>query len=176
MLPFTRYFYHKADTPADADWKVKAKERNWAPAKELGGYNPYDKEAGWHDELLVKDKAIVEQEHIRDLLIEDSKVRALEGKEDEAAAAEAAAGTVEGQEKSLLVTPQPRRTESDVSRDLKKLDRKLDRTLYLVVKRIGGGWGFPSAEVVGRENLHQVCLHPVVYCLRLVTNDTITGS
>jgi len=156
VLPFTRYFYHKSGTPADADWKVKAKERNWAPAKELGGYNPYDKDAGWHDELLVKDKAITEQEHIRDLLIEDAKPRATPGQEKEGTETADQEGE-EGGEKSLLVTPLSRKTESDEKNDVRKLDRKLDRTLYLLVKRANGGWGFPSAQLVGKENLHQVC-------------------
>jgi large subunit ribosomal protein L46 len=156
VLPFTRYFYHKAGTPADADWKTKAKERNWAPAKELGGYNPYSKDAGWHDELLVKDKAITDQSHIRDVLIEDSKPRAAPGQEKEGEVV-AKEGEEESGEKSLLVTPLSRRTESDEKNDVRKLDRRLDRTLYLLVKRANGGWGFPSAELVGKENLHQVC-------------------
>ena len=53
-LPFTRYFYFKKDTPADTDWKIKARERNGAPARELGGYRAYGDEA-WNDELLVAD-------------------------------------------------------------------------------------------------------------------------
>lgn len=105
---------------------------------------------GWNDELLVRDKAITEPKHVQDLLVEDSKVKATEGRDE--------AGLEEGEgEKSLLVVPEGRRTESDKKRDVKMLDRELGRTLYLVVKRAGGGWGFPSGELVGRENLHQVC-------------------
>ena len=33
-LPFTRYFYFKKDTPADTDWKIKAKLRNGAASRE----------------------------------------------------------------------------------------------------------------------------------------------
>lgn len=151
MIPFSRYFYFKKDTPADADWKIKAKERNGAPAKELGGYNPYDRDEGWNDEILVKEAELAETDVLREKLLEDAKVRAVEGKEGEVEA--------EGDEgeKSLEVIPEERRTASDRRNDLRKLDRELTRTLYLVVKRAGGGWGFPSAELVGRENLHQVC-------------------
>jgi 8-oxo-dGTP pyrophosphatase MutT (NUDIX family) len=55
--------------------------------------------------------------------------------------------------------PLTRITEADRKGDQRRLDRKLNRTLYLVVKREGayGGWGFPSGRVEGRENLHQVC-------------------
>ena len=54
--------------------------------------------------------------------------------------------------------PEGRRTEADRIGDVKRLDRELARTLYLVVKRKNGGWGFPSGVLEGRENLHQVCL------------------
>lgn len=121
----------------------------------MGGYNPYDKQVGWNDELLVKDKAITEQDHIRGLLIEDSKPRVQEGKDE--GVVESEGELKEGEEESLLVVPQARETESDVKKDVRMLDRQLERTLYLVVKRQGGGWGFPSAELIGKENLHQVC-------------------
>lgn len=148
-MPFTRYFYFKKDTPADADWKVKSKERNGAPAKELGGYNPYDREEGWNDELLVKDKGLAEESYLRERLLEDAKVRAVEGKEGEDDGA--------GGDTGLEVVPESRRTTSDRRNEKRKLDRELERTLYLVVKRKEGGWGFPAGEVVGKEALHQVC-------------------
>jgi large subunit ribosomal protein L46 len=52
VMPFSRYFYFKKDTPADTDWKIKARERGGASQRELGGYQAYGEEA-WNDELLV---------------------------------------------------------------------------------------------------------------------------
>jgi large subunit ribosomal protein L46 len=141
-MPFTRYFYFKKDTPADTDWKIKAKERNGAPARELGGYNPYDK-MGWNDELLVKERGIVEPKVVRELLVKDARVRVVDGGLEREG---------EGEEELM-----GRFGESDKKRDERMLDRKMDRTLYVVVKRENGGWGFPAGELEGRENLHQVC-------------------
>lgn len=54
--------------------------------------------------------------------------------------------------------PQPRTTEADAANDVKRLDRKLDQTLYLVVKG-KDGWGFPADVLAESENLHVVCLN-----------------
>ena len=152
-MPFSRYFYFKKDTPADHDWKLKAKERNGQPARELGGYNPYG-ELGWNDELLVGDKAS-ETSYLVESLVKDAQVRAVEGKDGKVAEAKAGDGDGEGEK---VERPLETWTEADKARDVRRLDRKLARTLYLVVKRENGGWGFPAGELVGRENLHQVGL------------------
>lgn len=162
-MPFTRYFYFKKNTPADTDWKIKARERNGVPARELGGYRAYGEE-GWNDELLVADlqdgdgggkvgkMGIAEPKHVFESLVRDARVRAVEGKDGAA---------VEVQEGDLVhgegvQRPLSRWTDADRSKDYRRLDRRLARTLYLVVKREGGGWGFPAGELVERENLHQV--------------------
>ena len=154
-IPFTRYFYFKKDTPADADWKLKAKERNGVPARELGGYNPYSDE-GWNDELLVKEEGLTEPKYVQDALLKDARVRAVEGKDGQAV--EVKEGDAAEELEGRVELPEGRWTEADKKRDTRRLDRQLERTLYLVVKRKGGGWGFPSGELVGRENLHQVRL------------------
>ena len=147
-MPFTRYFYFKKDTPGDTDWKIKAKERNGVPARELGGYNPYSSE-GWNDELLVKEKELVEPKMVRELLVKDAVVRVADGAVEKLG---------EGEEEEELMS---RVGESDRKRDFMRLDRRMDRTLYLVVKRENGGWGFPAGVLEGRENLHQVCSFPI---------------
>jgi large subunit ribosomal protein L46 len=153
VMPFTRYFYFKADTPADHDWKLKAKERNGQPARELGGYNPYG-ELGWNDELLVGDNKS-ETSHLMDSLLRDAQVRAVEGKDGKPIEAKEGADGEGGQvERPLSVI-----TEADLAGDVRRLDRKLDSTLYLVVKSEGGRWKLPAGELVGRENLHQVSFH-----------------
>jgi large subunit ribosomal protein L46 len=153
-MPFTRYFYFKDPSPADTDWKIKAKERNLQPARELGGYNPYSEE-GWNDELLVGDK-LSETSSMVEALVRDAEVRAVEGKDGKAV-------VVEGAEKEMheggkVDMPLERITAADREKDFRRLDRKLGRTLYLCVKRKDGGWGFPAGELNGRESLHQVCL------------------
>ncbi len=166
-MPFTRYFYFKSDTPADTDWKIKAKERNWAAARELGGYRAYGEEA-WNDELLSKDAGaapetlqsigkmgIAEPKYMIDSLVRDSKVRAVEGKDG--AAVEVKEGDAVAEE-ARIERPLSRFTEADKKNDVRRLDRKLTQTLYLLVKKETGGWGFPSGELEGRENLHQVCV------------------
>jgi large subunit ribosomal protein L46 len=149
VIPFTRYFYFKKDTPADHDWKLKAKDRNNVPAKELGGYNPYG-DLGWNDELLVGDKTS-ETTHLVESLLKDAEVRAVEGKDG------ATMEIAEGEESKVAVErPLDVVTEADKTGDMTRLDRNLRRTLYLLVKRKNGGWGFPAAPLVRRENLHDV--------------------
>jgi large subunit ribosomal protein L46 len=161
-LPFTRYFYFKKDTPADTDWKIKARERNGAPARELGGYRAYGDEA-WNDELLVADlekegggkgMGIAEPKYMMEALVRDARVRAVEGKDG--TAMEVKEGEAVGADNEVE-RPLGRWTDADRKGDVRRLDRRLERTLYLVVKREEGGWGFPAGELVGRENLHQVC-------------------
>jgi large subunit ribosomal protein L46 len=177
-LPFTRYFYFKKGTPADTDWKIKARERNGVAARELGGYRAYGEEA-WNDELLVNDleqesgegegkskgkglgkMGLAEPRHVVDSLVKEARVRAIEGKDG------AAVEVQEGDEVHVdtnVDQPLKRWTDADRKRDVRRLDRQLARTLYLLVKREGGGWGFPAGELVGRENLHPVCYMPLLF-------------
>ncbi|KAK6602407.1 50S ribosomal subunit L30 (NUDIX domain-containing protein) [Botrytis cinerea] len=89
VLPFTRYFYHKKDQPADLEWKAKVKERNGVAARDIGGYRAYGEE-GWNDELVEEGMG------------EDLEKVKLESREGEA--------------------------------DKRSLARKMDETVYLVVK------------------------------------------
>jgi len=150
-MPFTRYFYFKKDTPADHDWKLKAKERNGQPARELGGYNAYG-DLGWNDELLVGD-TLSETQSMVDALVRDAEVRAVEGKDGKSM--EVQEGDLVGRE--TVERPLGRITEADKKKDVRRLDRKLGRTLYLVVKGGDEKWRFPAGKLEGRENLHNVC-------------------
>lgn len=138
VLPFSRYFYFKKDTPADHDWKKKVKERNGAAAKELGGYKAYG-DLAWNDEVLVGDK-LSEQKCIIEALVKDAEVVDEDGIVSE----------------DVVEMPLERYTEADSKTDYRRLDRKLARTLYLCVKGEAGKWGFPSGLVTGRESLLQV--------------------
>ena len=53
--------------------------------------------------------------------------------------------------------PENRVTEADRTGNLSSLNRALQRTLYLVVKKKDkGAWEFPAGDLEGRENLHRV--------------------
>ena len=58
------------------------------------------------------------------------------------------------------VTPMARESEADRSGDVRSLDRKGERNLYLLVTSKTDGpevWKFPQADLVGSELLHEVC-------------------
>ncbi|TKY88152.1 hypothetical protein EX895_002862 [Sporisorium graminicola] len=80
-------------------------------------------------------------------------------KTKEAPALSASSSTTEGDAENR---PLPRTTPADASNDVRSLERKLDRTLYLVVKQKSGkdaaAWRFPAKALsnIKRENLHDV--------------------
>ncbi|KAJ2798469.1 hypothetical protein H4R20_004810 [Coemansia guatemalensis] len=53
------------------------------------------------------------------------------------------------------VKVQPRETPADAAGDVRSLERKLERTLYLVIKDKSGQWVFPQGEVQDQEPLHE---------------------
>jgi len=163
-LPFTRYFYYKKGTPADLEWKRKAKTRRTA-ARDIGVYNAYGDEA-WNDELLVGDRQSEPETQIESLIrdaegrdiLSDRKVGDSET-EGESIAGDMRKSEGEAVRKDVGQTferPAPRETEADRSGDVTSLSRKMDRSLYLLVKNKEGRWRFPEDRVYGRENLHQV--------------------
>lgn len=165
-VPFSRYFYFKKDTPANTDWKIKIKERGGVLAKELGPYNAYGKNA-WNDELLVKEKHMVEPDYIINQLVKDARVSVTEDGvvvQDESA-------RIEGVEMPLT-----RITEADHNNDIRRLDRLLDRTLYLVVRsKETQEWGFPSGALLGKENLHESAERILAESCGLNMNTWIVG-
>ena len=54
--------------------------------------------------------------------------------------------------------PVGRVSEADRTGDQRSLSRKMDRTLYLLVKG-QKGWGFPMDGLGGKESLYTVCSH-----------------
>lgn len=169
-MPYARYFYFKKDTPADTDRKIKERERNGAAARELGGYRAYGDQA-WNDELLSGETSavgeemkgfgkmgIAEPKYIIESLVKDARVRAVEGKDGAAIEIKEGEGEAElGVGEGKVEKPLSRFTESDKTNDVKRLDRQLSRTLYLLVKPEKGSWIFPQGDLEGKENLHQVC-------------------
>lgn len=126
------------------EWKRKIKERK-TPSRDIGAYSAYSDE-GWNDELLVGSN-ISEPEEQVERLLKDAEV---EVKEQDLQ------GEGEVVKKEVVERPMPRYTEADRKGDLRSLNRKLERTLYLVVKTVEGGWTFPGAVLERKESLHTV--------------------
>lgn len=139
-LPFTKYFYFKRGTPLDEDWKKKIQERR-TPARDIGNYNAYAKDA-WNDELLLGAQES-EPEHQVEMLVRDAESTANATSQDTS-------------KKEEIPRPHPRVTEADKKGDHKSLNRLLPKTLYLLVKSKEGQWKFPSSPVEVNETLRQV--------------------
>ena len=147
-MPFSRYFYYQRGTPGDVEWKRKIKERQ-TPARDIGVYNAYSKE-GWNDELLLGAQESEPDEQVESLL-RDAEVDVEGG---------------EGQDvkKEVVERPMPRITEADRAGDTKRLDRALQRTLYLIVRdKENGHWSFPTGSLTGKESLHTVSIPSPVF-------------
>lgn len=170
VLPFTQYFYFKRGTPAFEHWRARRRERNNTAARDIGNYNPY-KENGWNDEALVGDDVGEPDQVVRRLLEDEGKDVAKSI--DAEVAAESKLGGLR------------RTTEADEKNDQKSLERALDRTLYLVVKKKSAGkvdrWEFPDGPVEGEEGVKEVCEsssmsdsfvnHPVQCAMRILDSS-----
>lgn len=143
VLPFRHTFYFKKDTAADLDWRIKFEERGSIAAKELGRYYAQGRNA-WNDELLVG-STLSNEERIREILLKDAELRVTEDGEE-----------APPDEIVPVERPMDRVTEADKKNDIRRLDRALDRTLYLIVQRTDGYWQFPTEDVPTDENLHEV--------------------
>ena len=143
---FRKAFYFKLDTPAELDWRLKLRERHGVAAKEIGRYNPRGRMA-WNDEVLVG-SPVSDPAAVLDKLVRDAEMRVSEDGEE-----------LPEEDRVRVERPMPRRTEADAKGDARRLDRQLDRTLYLVVRRgEEDPWEFPSGDVPTSENLHEVCV------------------
>ncbi|KAL2137175.1 hypothetical protein VTI74DRAFT_7722 [Chaetomium olivicolor] len=163
--PFRRQFYFKQDTAADLDFRIKLRERHGVPAKDIGRYNPRGRMA-WNDELLVGSKTSDPQEMLEKLLA-DAEVRVSEDGEP-----------IAPEERVPVERPMPRRTEADEKNDVRRLDRALDRTLYLVVRRGEGEtgvWEFPTGVVPTEETLHETAARVLAESAGVNMNTWIVG-
>ncbi|KKA28326.1 hypothetical protein TD95_004529 [Thielaviopsis punctulata] len=140
-LPFSQKFYFKPDTPGQLDWAIKLRERKGIVAREVGAYNGKSSTA-WNDELLVGDE-LSSPRVLTETLLKDAELRVSEDAEE-----------IPEEDRQPVERPQPRRSKADETGDVKRLDREMDRTLYLVVQEKSGEWVFPAVELAERENLH----------------------
>ncbi len=146
-VPFRSEFYFRKDTASGLDWRIKLRERAGVAGKDIGRYNPRGRVA-WNDELLT-DSPTSSPQYMIDKLLQDAELRVSEDGEE-----------IAEEERVPVERPMPRRTEADEKSDVRRLDRALDRTLYLVVKQGEGEaakWVFPATDVPTEEALHEVC-------------------
>lgn len=151
QLPFTRWFYFKKGTLADQEWKRKQAAAN--------KYNPYGPR-GWADELLAGDSSHISEDNGYQYLVDTT----VTGEEDtlrmaatraEAAKEAEAKGEPFEHPTEIIAKPFPRISQADLENDTKSLNRKMSRTLYLLVRknRDEFAWRFPQSVLVGDENL-----------------------
>ncbi|KAK3340996.1 39S mitochondrial ribosomal protein L46-domain-containing protein [Neurospora tetraspora] len=170
--PFRKDFYFKKDTASDLDWRIKLKERHGVPAKDIGRYNPRGRMA-WNDEVLVGSHTS-SREQMVEKLIADAEMRVSEDGEE-----------IPAEDRVPVEKPMPRRTEADEKGDVKRLDRALDKTLYLVVKKkvenVEGGaekkaqWMFPTGVVPTDEGLHETAARILAESAGVNMNTWIVG-
>lgn len=139
---FIPSIYYKPDTARRMEWDLKIGERGGRVAKELGTYNGKSTIA-WQDELKVGDDTSSE-EHLLKSLLKDAEMRVSDDAE-----------VIPKGDVQPVTLPSGRETEADRKGDVKRLDRALDRTLYLVVKG-KDGWAFPADAIPVGENVHEV--------------------
>lgn len=142
-LPFTQAAFFKRDTPPQLDWAEKLRERNGVVAREIGQYNGRSSTA-WDDELRVGDK-LSSPEALMESILKDAEARVSEDAE-----------VIPPEDRVPVERPMDRVTEADRKGDVRRLDRELSRTLYLVVQTEQGKWEFPTASVRTNEALHEV--------------------
>ncbi|ROT40498.1 hypothetical protein SODALDRAFT_338275 [Sodiomyces alkalinus F11] len=141
-MPFVTSVFFKPDTPALIDWNLKVKDRKGTVAKELGIYNGKASRA-WDDELKVGDP-LSKYESLHNALLKDAEMRVSDDAE-----------IIPEEDRVPVEKPQDRVSEADKTGDVRRLDRAMDRTLYLVVKGKDGNWAFLSSSVATDENLHE---------------------
>lgn len=139
---FRHTLFFKENTVPDLDWNIKVNERGGIAAKELGRYFAKGRNA-WNDELLVG-STLSDEGRIREILVKDAESRFTDDGEE-----------AKPDEIVPVEKPMDRITEADKTNDVRRLDRKLDQTLYLVVQSGNGNWSFPTDDVPTDENLHQ---------------------
>ncbi|KAL0472983.1 39S mitochondrial ribosomal protein L46 domain-containing protein [Neurospora intermedia] len=166
--PFRKDFYFKKDTAADLDWRIKLKERHGVPAKDIGRYNPRGRMA-WNDEVLVGSQTS-SRKHMVEKLLADAEMRVSEDGEE-----------IPAEDRVPVEKPMPRRTEADEKGDVKRLDRALDKTLYLVVKKKAekegeeAKWMFPTGVVPTDEGLHETAARILAESAGVNMNTWIVG-
>ncbi|KAG8166143.1 hypothetical protein KVR01_004695 [Diaporthe batatas] len=164
--PFSRQFYFRHGQPAAIDFAIKWAERGHTMERGIGRVTRSGKWA-WDDELLAggQGERLADPEALREALYVEAESRVSED------------GERLGFEDRLRVErPFPRRTDADRANDVTRLDRALDRTLYLVVKRSGDDrFSFPQDNVHPDEALHETAARALAASAGVNMNTWMVG-
>lgn len=161
-IPFIHTLYFKRQTAAELDWQIKVAERDGIAGKDIGIYYPKGRNS-WNDELLVG-STLSDEDRLRDILLKDAESRVTEDGD-----------RADPDEIVPVERPMNRITEADTTNDLRRLDRKLDRTLYLVVKNGEGVWQFPTDNVPPDEHLHETAQRALEWTAGVNMNTWLVG-
>lgn len=123
MWTFPKWYYFKKGTVAEREF---TKAQKYPVAKHAGVWYP---------------QGVPDVKHDRDRRFKQEVILPEKASEEESEDAENAARPI---------TANPRETDVDRKNDQTSLERKLPRTLYLVVKQ-DGAWRFPAFKVEGEE-------------------------
>ena len=143
VLPFTQYFYYKRGTPSFEHWRKNKFARNGVAARDIGRYNAYQADS-WNDEVLVGDNTSDQGRIVEQLVKEEGRQTEFTG------------------ESGLTETAGLKRvTEADRNNDERSLERKLQRTLYLLVKEKASkdkqaNWVLPNGVLAQKEGIAEV--------------------
>ncbi|KAK2591225.1 hypothetical protein QQS21_011090 [Conoideocrella luteorostrata] len=159
--PFITNIYFKPDTARQLDWNLKVEEREGTAAKDIGTYNGKSSRA-WNDELKVGDE-LSSQESVLNSLLKDAEARVSDDAE-----------VIAPEDVVPVERPMERASEADKKGDVKRLDRQLERTLYLVVKG-KDAWGFPADRVAKDENLHEAAQRVLDQAAGVNMNTWVVG-
>ncbi|QPH02078.1 hypothetical protein C2857_006284 [Epichloe festucae Fl1] len=159
--PFITSIYFKPDTARQLDWNLKVNERKGTVAKDIGVYKGKGSTA-WDDELKVGDD-LSSQESVLNSLLKDAEARVSDDAE-----------VIAPEDVVPVERPMERNTEADEKGDVKRLDRQLERTLYLVVKG-KDGWGFPADVIAKDESLHETAKRVLDQAAGVNMNTWIVG-
>lgn len=179
--PFAKEFYFRAQQPATIDFNLKFNDRLHVMQREIGRHRQTQPAGSvgaqdrltrrgrdaWDDEALMDvGELYSDPTYIRERLYTEAESRVSEDGEQ-----------LEFDDRLRIERPLGRETEADLSGDQTRLDRALDRTLYLVVKKFwhhqwgAHKWAFPMSDVRPDEGLHEVSC-PFLLAIRMA-KDTV---
>jgi large subunit ribosomal protein L46 len=163
-MPFVKDVYYPKKSPARLDFMLKLADRDGVLARDLGFYRGRGARDQWDDEILVGD-GLSKSEHIPDVLVRDAVARVSEDAE-----------IIPVEERAPPEFPLPRRTPADAEGDMRRLDRELEHTLYLLVQRRNdGAWEFPTVAMQSDEALHEAAQRALTEAAGVNMNTWVVG-
>ncbi|CAN8096770.1 unnamed protein product [Discula destructiva] len=162
--PFARTFYFRKGQPAHVDFALKFEDRRHTMSREVGRLTRIGRDA-WDDEALIDNGAeYASPDYVRERLYTEAESRVSEDGEPLSFA-----------DRLQIERPLPRETEADRTGDVRRLDRALSRTLYLVVKDQRGRWHFPTDDVRPDEGLHETAARALAGTAGVNMNTWMVG-